>query len=177
MSGRTAHESNRRREQWTWRDGLVIVSIVALGTVVAAVTNEGTGTSIPGCESVESPGPPVRINYGFTGEPGYDDPDYPWFSGPKATAMSDALLESLPSDVDVAFASPSKSLEFAPIDPWDFESRWYEQRKYALSAAMLPKPRYRRAFEPGCSIDLRRRDCERVARCGQRRIDRAEVGE
>ncbi|MFJ6261807.1 hypothetical protein [Rhodococcus erythropolis] len=115
MSGRTAHESNRRREQWTWRDGLVIVSIVALGTVVAAVTNEGTGTSIPGCESVESPGPPVRINYGFTGEPGYDDPDYPWFSGPKATAMSDALLESLPSDVDVAFASPSKSLEFAPI--------------------------------------------------------------
>ncbi len=115
MSGRTAHESNRRREQWTWRDGLVIVSIVALGTVVAAVTNEDTGTSIPGCDSVASPGPPVRINYGFAGEPGYDDPDYPWFSGPKATAMSDALLESLPSDVDVAFASPSKSLEFAPI--------------------------------------------------------------
>ncbi|GAB7518871.1 hypothetical protein [Rhodococcus sp. no. 34] len=115
MSGRTAHESNRRREQWTWRDGLVIVSIVALGTVVAAVTNEDTGTSIPGCESVESPGPPVRFNYGFAGESGYDDPDYPWFSGPKATAMSDALLESLPSDVEVVFASPSQSLELAPI--------------------------------------------------------------
>ncbi|MCD2104704.1 hypothetical protein O4214_14355 [Rhodococcus erythropolis] len=115
MSGRTAHESNRRREQWTWRDGLVIVSIVALGTVVAAVMNEDTGTSIPGCDSVESPGPPVRFNYGFAGEPGYDDPDYPWFSGPKATAMSDALLESLPSDVEAVFASPSKSFEFAPI--------------------------------------------------------------
>ncbi|MGV0156872.1 hypothetical protein ACSW29_26395 [Rhodococcus sp. GB-02] len=115
MSGRTAHESNRRREQWTWRDGLVIVSIVALGTVVAAVMNEDTGTSIPGCDSVESPGPPVRFNYVFAGEPGYDDPDYPWFSGPKATAMSDALLESLPSDVEVVFASPSKSFEFAPI--------------------------------------------------------------
>lgn len=115
MSGRTAHESNRRREQWTWRDGLVIVSIVALGTVVAAVMNEDAGTSIPGCDSVESPGPPVRFNYGFAGEPGYDDPDYPWFSGPKATAMSDALLESLPSDVEVVFASPSKSFEFAPI--------------------------------------------------------------
>ncbi|MDV8005250.1 hypothetical protein [Rhodococcus sp. IEGM 1318] len=115
MSGRTAHESNRRREQWTWRDGVVIVSIVALGTVVAAVMNEDTGTSIPGCDSVESPGPPVRFNYGFAGEPGYDDPDYPWFSGPKATAMSDALLESLPSDVEVVFASPSKSFEFAPI--------------------------------------------------------------
>ncbi|MFC8935876.1 hypothetical protein ACFT1A_27665 [Rhodococcus sp. NPDC057135] len=115
MSGHTAHESNRRREQWTWRDGLVIVSIVALGTVVAAVTNEDTGKSIPGCDSVESPGPPVRFNYGSAGEPGYDDPDYPWFSGPKATAMSDALLQSLPSDVDVVFASPSKSFEFAPI--------------------------------------------------------------
>ncbi len=42
----------------------------------------------------------------------------------------------------------------AQSDPWDFESRWYEQRKYALSAAMLPKPRYRRAFEPGCSIGV-----------------------
>ncbi|MFE5879233.1 hypothetical protein ACFQ6H_28560 [Rhodococcus sp. NPDC056506] len=115
MSGHTAHESNRRREQWTWRDGLVIVSIVALGTVVAAVTNEDTGTSIPGCDSVESPGPPVRFNYGSAGEPGYDDPDYPWFSGPKATAMSDALLQSLPSAVEVVFASPSKSFEFAPI--------------------------------------------------------------
>lgn len=115
MSGRTAHEPKRRREQWTWRDGLVIVSIVALGTVVAAVANEDTGTSIPGCDSVESPGPPVRFNYGSAGEPGYDDPDYPWFSGPKATAMSDALLESLPSDVEVVFASPSQSLEFAPI--------------------------------------------------------------
>ena len=37
--------------------GLVIVSIVALGTVVAAVTNEDTGASIPGCDSVASPGP------------------------------------------------------------------------------------------------------------------------
>lgn len=42
----------------------------------------------------------------------------------------------------------------AQSDPWDFESRWYEQRKYALSVAMLPKPRYRRAFEPGCSIGV-----------------------
>ncbi len=36
-------------------------------------------------------------------------------------------------------------------DPWAFESSWYEQRKYALTLAALPRERYRRAFEPGCS--------------------------
>lgn len=36
-------------------------------------------------------------------------------------------------------------------DPWGFETRWYEKRKYALTLAALPRPRYRRAFEPGCA--------------------------
>ena len=36
-------------------------------------------------------------------------------------------------------------------DPWGFEERWYERRKYAISLAQLPAVRYRRAFEPGCS--------------------------
>lgn len=39
-------------------------------------------------------------------------------------------------------------------DPWGFASRWYEQRKYALTLAALPRPRFRRAFEPGCSIGV-----------------------
>jgi SAM-dependent methyltransferase len=39
-------------------------------------------------------------------------------------------------------------------DPWGFETRWYEQRKYALTMAALPDPRYRAAFEPGCSIGV-----------------------
>jgi hypothetical protein len=39
-------------------------------------------------------------------------------------------------------------------DPWGFESRWYESRKYALTLAALPRPRYRSAFEPGCSIGV-----------------------
>jgi hypothetical protein len=39
-------------------------------------------------------------------------------------------------------------------DPWGFASRWYEARKYALTLAALPEPRYRRAFEPGCSIGV-----------------------
>jgi SAM-dependent methyltransferase len=39
-------------------------------------------------------------------------------------------------------------------DPWGFESRWYEQRKYAVSVAQLPAERYLSAFEPGCSIGV-----------------------
>ena len=42
----------------------------------------------------------------------------------------------------------------AASDPWGFEDRWYERRKYALSLALLPVERYRSAFEPGCSIGV-----------------------
>jgi SAM-dependent methyltransferase len=37
-------------------------------------------------------------------------------------------------------------------DPWQLSTRWYERRKYAITMALLPFPRYRHAFEPGCSI-------------------------
>ena len=40
----------------------------------------------------------------------------------------------------------------AEADPWRLSSRWYEKRKYAITLALLPKRRYRHAFEPGCSI-------------------------
>ena len=36
-------------------------------------------------------------------------------------------------------------------DPWGFDRRWYERRKYALTLASLPSERYRHAFEPGCA--------------------------
>lgn len=36
-------------------------------------------------------------------------------------------------------------------DPWSVRTRWYERRKRALIQAVLPKERYRRAFEVGCS--------------------------
>jgi len=39
-------------------------------------------------------------------------------------------------------------------DPWQFESSWYEGRKYALTVAALPDRRYRSAFEPGCSVGV-----------------------
>jgi SAM-dependent methyltransferase len=39
-------------------------------------------------------------------------------------------------------------------DPWSLESRWYEQRKYALTVASLPRPHYRRGLEVGCSVGV-----------------------
>jgi trans-aconitate methyltransferase len=36
-------------------------------------------------------------------------------------------------------------------DPWNFDKRWYEHRKHALSVASLPRRRYERAFEPACA--------------------------
>jgi SAM-dependent methyltransferase len=43
-------------------------------------------------------------------------------------------------------------------DPWHLAERWYERRKYDLTVAALPQPRYRRAFEPACSVgELTRR--------------------
>jgi predicted TPR repeat methyltransferase len=39
-------------------------------------------------------------------------------------------------------------------DPWEFESSPYEQRKYAVTVASLPRSRYRSAFEPGCSVGV-----------------------
>jgi len=37
-------------------------------------------------------------------------------------------------------------------DPWDFETSPYEREKYAATLAALPRARYRRALEVGCSI-------------------------
>lgn len=36
-------------------------------------------------------------------------------------------------------------------DPWRFDRSWYEQRKYEMTVASLPRRRYRRAIEPGCA--------------------------
>ncbi|GAA4736405.1 hypothetical protein GCM10025783_03190 [Amnibacterium soli] len=36
-------------------------------------------------------------------------------------------------------------------DPWGFTDRWYEQRKRALLLATLPRPRFGRVLEIGCS--------------------------
>jgi SAM-dependent methyltransferase len=42
----------------------------------------------------------------------------------------------------------------AKDDPWDTATKWHDQRKYAVAVASLPRPRYRRCYEPGCSVGL-----------------------
>jgi trans-aconitate methyltransferase len=45
-------------------------------------------------------------------------------------------------------------LYLAKNDPWDVATKWHDRRKYAVTVASLPRERYRRAYEPGCSIGL-----------------------
>lgn len=42
----------------------------------------------------------------------------------------------------------------ASADPWRLGERWYEERKFAITLAVLPDARYRHAFEPGCSVGV-----------------------
>jgi trans-aconitate methyltransferase len=65
-------------------------------------------------------------------------------------------LETLgPAYFDAVYASDP--------DPWKFASSVYERNKYASTLAALPKPRYSRALEIGCSIGVLTR--ELAARC------------
>ncbi|MFI1993628.1 SAM-dependent methyltransferase [Actinoplanes sp. NPDC020271] len=42
----------------------------------------------------------------------------------------------------------------AKDDPWDNESKWSDQRKYAVAMASLPRARYRSGYEPGCAVGV-----------------------
>lgn len=50
-------------------------------------------------------------------------------------------------------------------DPWAFTSSPYERAKYADTLASLPRSRYERAFEIGCSIGVL--TTQLAPRCGQ----------
>lgn len=39
-------------------------------------------------------------------------------------------------------------------DPWGFRTSEYERRKYEMTLAKLPRGRYQRGFEPGCSLGV-----------------------
>jgi hypothetical protein len=121
-------------KQRAWTDALVIVSIVSVGVVVAGLTHDpvteptvsgsefvtepiDSAADIPGCTSVESSvgdGHSVSMTIGEQAE-NYDNPEYPWFGGPKASAMSEALVSALPADIQLKFAGPRQSLVFQPI--------------------------------------------------------------
>ena len=57
----------------------------------------------------------------------------------------------------------------ASDDPWGFDDRWYERRKYALTLAILTRPTYTCAFEPGCAngalTELLQARCNRLYSC------------
>jgi SAM-dependent methyltransferase len=53
----------------------------------------------------------------------------------------------------------------ASADPYGLATRWYEQRKYAISVALLPREHYSDAFEPGCSVGVLTRML--APRCGR----------
>jgi SAM-dependent methyltransferase len=57
----------------------------------------------------------------------------------------------------------------ASDDPWGLATRWYEQRKYAITLAMLPSRQYENAFEAGCSVGVLTeqlgRRCSRLLSC------------
>nr|WP_296763662.1 hypothetical protein [Rhodococcus sp. (in: high G+C Gram-positive bacteria)] len=104
------------RRGGVWIDVVVVTVIVAVGIAVAGVTDNSAADveAIPGCDVVL----PADDGFSFTigsyaGT--YGNPDYPWLTAAKASAMSDALIGSLPSDVEVAFAGPSESLVFQPM--------------------------------------------------------------
>lgn len=64
-------------------------------------------------------------------------------------------------DVEV-FVQPTGSLgerffdDFydGKADPWGFETRWYEERKRAITLASLPRERFTSALEVGCSTGV-----------------------
>jgi SAM-dependent methyltransferase len=68
------------------------------------------------------------------------------------TATEGAGRETRPAGRSTLGAEYFDGKYATSADPWGFTSRWYERRKYAISAAMLPSARYGCAFEPGCSI-------------------------
>lgn len=59
-----------------------------------------------------------------------------------------------------------QSMYASDPDPWNFATSSYEQRKYALTMASLPREHFRNVFEPGCSIgvltELLAPRCERL---------------
>ncbi|WP_110685030.1 SAM-dependent methyltransferase [Salinicola aestuarinus] len=68
--------------------------------------------------------------------------------------MSDASSLRAESAARHALHAHFETLHAGSPDPWRYADAWYEVRKRALTLAMLSQPRYRRVFEPGCSIGV-----------------------
>jgi LmbE family N-acetylglucosaminyl deacetylase/2-polyprenyl-3-methyl-5-hydroxy-6-metoxy-1,4-benzoquinol methylase len=81
-----------------------------------------------------------------------------------APTLHPAFLRAFDRDVEVVVTQerPGSSLggEFFDAtygrhaDPWGYTDRWYEERKRALTLAVLPDARYGRVLEVGCGIGV-----------------------
>lgn len=92
-------------------------------------------------------------------------------SGPQPVLRPE-MLQHFDRDAEVFFSSDRwlgaeyfGALYDRRSDPWRYETRWYEQRKRALTVASLPRARYRRALEIGCSTGALTQ--ELAARCDE----------
>lgn len=80
------------------------------------------------------------------------------------TLLDPAFLAHFERDVEVFVEQPDplsmtggdfdRFYATAGSDPWGFTDRWYEERKRAITLASLPRQRFARGFEPGCSIGV-----------------------
>ncbi len=78
--------------------------------------------------------------------------------------LSPAFLEHFRRPYEIFVAQPSARPTLSEgffdefygdrADPWAFRTRWYEERKRNLTLAALPRRRFGRIFEPGCSIGV-----------------------
>ncbi|MCT1873801.1 bifunctional PIG-L family deacetylase/class I SAM-dependent methyltransferase [Brevibacterium luteolum] len=78
-------------------------------------------------------------------------------AGPEAVVLPAGVRERMCRERQVVFVHRSAGFDDLyrhADDPWSVGQRWYERRRAGLIMAMLPKPRFGRVFEPGCSIGM-----------------------
>ncbi|MDZ7914723.1 MAG: hypothetical protein U5N21_14300 [Rhodococcus sp. (in: high G+C Gram-positive bacteria)] len=93
--------------------------------------------SIPGCDTVEAPTEPSYSSFITTGDESYDNPAAPWYSGPKAHVMSEALMAALPSNI-----SASNSLYFEPIPSSESQSIVFDSANASTQLSYGENPEY-----------------------------------
>jgi len=85
--------------------------------------------SIPGCDTVEPPSESSYFGIATMGDESYDNPAAPWYDGPRAHLMSEALMAALPFEI-----SSTTSLYFGPIPASD------ESQDFVLDSAHASAP-------------------------------------
>lgn len=81
--------------------------------------------------------------------------------------LTRGVLEHFERDFESFFVTPGSStferLHQDKADPWEVAARFYERRKRALTIAALPRPRFCRTLEVGCSIGALTRELAEVS--------------